>query len=199
LQRGIVKQRSIDENGNNIIGRYDENPTKSSVIYDVEFPDGQVKEYAANIIAENMLSQVNPEGYSTTLFDGIIDFQKDSSAVPITERYLVTKRGTRRLRQTTVGWKLQVAWKDGSETWIPLKDLKESNPVEVAEFAKAKGIQDEPAFAWWVPYTLKKREILISKLQARARKCTHKYGIEVPTSIAHAQRIDTENGNRMWQ
>ena len=66
---------------------------KSSIIYDVEFPDGQVKEYAANIIAENMLTQVDPEGYSTTLFDGIIDFKKEPSAVPKTERYLVTKRG----------------------------------------------------------------------------------------------------------
>ena len=26
------------------------------MIYEVEFPDGQLKEYAANVIAENMLS-----------------------------------------------------------------------------------------------------------------------------------------------
>jgi hypothetical protein len=31
-----------------------------------------------------------------------------------------------------------------------LKDLKESNPVEVAEYAVANKIDDEPAFAWWV-------------------------------------------------
>jgi hypothetical protein len=28
-----------------------------------------------------------------------------------------------------------VEWKDGLATWVPLKDLKNSNPVEVAEYA----------------------------------------------------------------
>jgi hypothetical protein len=31
----------------------------NSIVYEVEFPDGELKEYAANILAENMLSQVN--------------------------------------------------------------------------------------------------------------------------------------------
>ena len=43
-----------------------------------------------------------------------------------------------------------IRWKDGSESWIHLKDLKESDPVETTEYAKARGIADE-AFAWWVP------------------------------------------------
>ena len=128
----------------------------NSIIYEVEFSDDQVKEYAANVLTENMLSQVDAQGFSTTLFDGIVDYKKDETAVEKADRFLVTPRGRRRLRQTTTGWKLLVAWKDGSETWVPLKDRKESNPVDVAEFATARGIEDEPAFAWWVPYTLKK-------------------------------------------
>ena len=39
----------------------------TTIIYVEEFPDGQVKEYAANIIAENMLTQVDSDGMSTTL------------------------------------------------------------------------------------------------------------------------------------
>jgi hypothetical protein len=31
------------------------------------------------------------------------------------------------------------------------------------------------------------------------RKTTHKYGIEVPTSVEHAYRIDTANGNTFWR
>ena len=46
---------------------------------------------------------------------------------------------------------------DGSESWIHLKDMKESLPVEVAEFVTTRGIADEPAFEWWVPYTLRKK------------------------------------------
>ena len=151
------------------------------------------------MLEENKLSQVDLEGYSTTIFDGIIDYKKDDTAVTKADRFLVTKRGRRRLRQTTTGWKLLVVWKDGTETWIPLKDLKESNPVEVAEFAKAKGIDNEPAFAWWVPYTLKKRDAIISKIKSRVRKTTHKYGIEVPTRVEHALELDKKNGNTLWQ
>ncbi len=28
---------------------------------------------------------------------------------------------------------------------------------------------------------------------------SHKYGVEVPTSIAHAYRIDAANGNHLWR
>jgi hypothetical protein len=38
------------------------------------------------------------------------------------------------MRQTTKGWQLLLQRKDGSPTWIPLKDLKELNPVDVAEY-----------------------------------------------------------------
>ena len=45
-------------------------------------------------------------------------------------------------------------WKDGSEDWVPLKDLKDSYPIQVAEYAVAVGITNEPALAWWVKDTL---------------------------------------------
>jgi hypothetical protein len=58
------------------------------------------------------------------------------------------RHGQRRPKLTTRGWKLMVSWKDGSTVWIPLKDLKEANPIEVAEYAVANKIAEEPAFAW---------------------------------------------------
>jgi hypothetical protein len=36
---------------------------------------------------------------------------------------------------------------DGVEQWIPLKVLKESHPVQTAKLVKARGIDDEVAFA----------------------------------------------------
>ena len=56
---------------------YDDNPALKSIIYNVEFPDGTIKEYAANVIAENMLSQVDSEGYSLRLMDSILDCFRD--------------------------------------------------------------------------------------------------------------------------
>jgi hypothetical protein len=79
-----------------------------------------------------------------------------------------------------------------------LKDLKESHPVETAEYAKARGLEKEPAFAWWVPYTLRKRDRIISAVRARTRRVTHKYGVEMPTSVQHAYELDRRNGNQFW-
>ena len=77
--------------------------------------------------------------------------------------------------------------------------LAESHPVEVAEFAKARCIDREPAFAWWVPYTLRKRDVILSAVKKRIRKTTHKYGIEIPTSVEHAFEIDRRNDNTLWR
>ena len=70
----------------------------------------------------------------------------------------------------TQGWKLIVEWKDGSKKWIPLKDIKDSNPVDVAEFDKAKGIGDEVKFSWWVPHKLKKWDVIVYSIKLRVRK-----------------------------
>ena len=40
-----------------------------------------------------------------------------------------------------------VKWETGEISWIPLKDIKESDAAEVAEYAIQEGIADEPAFA----------------------------------------------------
>ena len=189
--------RSIGSDGH-AYGTYDENPVMNTMVYDIEFPDGEVKEYSANVIAENMYAQVDDEGYITRMYDTIIDWSKDQEAVTTDNCYTTTKSGNRRYRKTTVGWKLLVLWKDGSEQWIPLKDMKESHPIEVAEFAKAVGIDHEPGFAWWVPYTLRKRDVIIAAVKHRIRRTTHKYGIEVPVDLAHAQRLDKLNGNDLW-
>ena len=41
--------------------------------------------------------------------------------------------------------------------------------------------------------------MIIAKVKARIRKTTHKYGIELPTSVEHAYKIDRENGNTFWR
>ena len=69
---GKVIQMTIVPDGQ-VTGAYDNNPFLNSIIYDVEFPGGQVKEYAFNIIAENMLTQVDSDGMSTTLMEAIVD------------------------------------------------------------------------------------------------------------------------------
>ena len=199
MAMGKVTRRSLDADGRTT-GTYHDNPFLNTITYDVEFPDGQVKEYGANIIAENMLTQVDSDGYSLSLMDSIIDHQRDpSQAIPMEEKYIMTKSGQKRLRKATKGWKLLIKWKDKSKAWINLVDMKEVDPVETAEYARARGISNEPAFAWWVPYTLRKREIILAAVKNRIQKTTHKYGIEIPRDVEHAHEIDSRNGNTMWR
>ena len=180
-------------------GVYDTNPFLNTLMYEIEFPDGTIKEYGANLIAENMVAQADEDGFTSPLMKCIIEYEKDpATAIPKSDNYVVTKNVSKRLRKTTQGWRLLVQWGDQSESWICLKDMKEAHPVETSEFSRARNIDDEPAFAWWVPYTLRKRDVILSKLKARVRKTTHKYGIEIPTSIAHAKKLDEKNGNLFW-
>ena len=197
-QMAKVIRRVVDSDGR-VHGTFNENPILNTLVYEVEFPDGAVKEYAANVIAENILRQVDSTGRYSHVMDGILSHRKDGSAVTKDNAFIVTKRGRRKLRQTTIGWHFQVQWRDGTSQWIPLKELKESNPVEVAEYVTARGLADEPAFAWWVPYTLKKRDRIIAAVNSRVKNRTHKYGIEIPTTVEHARELDAKNGNTYWQ
>ena len=47
---------------------------------------------------------------------------------------------------------------------IQLKYIKDSNPVEVAEYVVANDIQDDPGFVWLVSKVLRRRNIIISKV-----------------------------------
>jgi hypothetical protein len=77
--------------------------------------------------------------------------------------------------------------------------MKELHPVKTAEFARAQGIDDQVAFAYWVPYTLRKRDVIISAMKSRLKQISHKYGIEVPTSVKHSVELDGANGNHFWR
>ena len=56
------------------------------------------------------------------------------------------------------GVKLCAHWKDGTTLWEQMVDIKQSYPLELAEYAIAQWINETPAFAWWVPYVLRKRK-----------------------------------------
>jgi hypothetical protein len=117
--------------------------------------------------------------------------------VPIKDKYLTTRSGQRRSRKTIPALSILVSWKDGTESWVKLAELKDSYPIELADFAKARRLADEPAFAWWVPHSLRRRNAILSAVKARVRMETHKYGIETPTSFVRAKELDRINGNTL--
>ena len=76
-----------------VAGKYDDNPYPNLIMYEVELAVGRIKEYDANIIAENMLTQVDSDGFSLSLMEEIIDYKRDDSvAIPNTDKYITTAR-----------------------------------------------------------------------------------------------------------
>ena len=45
---------------------------------------------------------------------------------------------------------------------------------------------------------LRKRDQIIAAVNLRVAKTTHKYGIEVPRTVAEALKLDVINGNDLW-
>jgi len=133
------------------------------------------------------------------LFDEFVDFRRTAEAMSKDDAFLTTPSGQHRRRQSTRGWELLVRWTDGATTWIPLKDAKQAFPIQTAEYAVINQLQDEPAFAWWVPTVIKKRSAIVSKVKStKYWQRTHKYGIEVPKSVKHALELDQRNGDTQW-
>ena len=86
----------------------------------------------------------------------IIDYCNDEpTGIPKNDRYVTPSRGQIMI-QKNIYWTFLVKWKDVSESWIPLKDLKEYNPVDLAKYVRAQDISDEAIFVWWVQYMMRK-------------------------------------------
>lgn len=193
-----VKKRARDENGNPI-GRASTNLLRDTRVFEVEYLDGHTASMTANAISENLFAQVDQEGNRLLLIDDIVDYRSTKEAVKLADAFVVSKDGSRQRRKpTTKGWELLIRWKDGSETWHPLKDMKESFPVQVAEYAVQARIHQEPAFAWWVPHVIRKRNSILSKVKSKYWQRTHKFGIRIPKSVEEAKAVDEENGNTLW-
>ena len=107
MKSGKVIGRMIADDGR-VYGTYDDNPYRNTVSYDVEFGDGQIKNYSASLIADNMYAQVDKEGYMYNLLDSILDHKYKTPSQ--------RQQGSgNKLAKTTRGWMLLVLWKDGVE------------------------------------------------------------------------------------
>jgi hypothetical protein len=94
---------------------------------------------------------------------------------------------------------LLVRLKYHSTSWMKLKDLKESNPVELAEYAKGNELLFEPAFTWWASRTLRRRDMILKAMKKRYHRTSQKFGIELPKTVKRALEIDKETGTTFWK
>ena len=199
LLRGAVKSRKRDCDGKPV-GSSNPNPLLDTREYLVCFELGTEETYTANLIAESLYSQIDDEGRRLQSMQEIVDHLKDDSALQVGDAYYSTKTGPKPKR-TTKGWRLLVEWKDGSSSWIPLKDLKDAYPVQVADYAVANNLTLEPAFRWWVPFVLKKRECILQKVKTKYWSTSHKPQVRAGTPKECKPCIGDgqENGNGLLE
>jgi hypothetical protein len=105
-------------------------------------------------------------------------------AIQLADGFTTSCKGNRVPKTMTHGWSLLVSWKDGSSNWMPLKDLKDSYLIQIAEYATANKIANDPAFNWWVHTVLRKRKCITAKVK-RYWQTTHKFGIRLPKTVAY--------------
>ena len=65
----------------------------------------------ANVIAENMYSQVDGEGRHYNIMLEISEHKRDDSAIDKADGFTNNRSGTAISNKTTHGWSLQVDWK----------------------------------------------------------------------------------------
>ena len=95
----------IEKNSDgNVIGSWDSKPILNTLVYECKFNDGTIKEYSANVIASILYEEGNADGFSSLMSYQIIDHKSLGEAVKLEDKYIITRTGTRRLRETTVGW-----------------------------------------------------------------------------------------------
>jgi hypothetical protein len=86
LRIKVMARRKQDHSGKPM-GKVHLNPMLNTCLYKVEFPDGSMDAFGANIIAESMILQIDDEGHSFQLLKEIIDHETDRNAVLKDDNY----------------------------------------------------------------------------------------------------------------
>ena len=197
-QRALVEQRKRGVDGE-LIGQRHENPLLDTRGYLARFSDGTVVDVSANVVAASLLEDCDQYGNEFRMLREIIDHRSDETAVKLEDGWIRRKENRpKERRKTTKGWYLLCEWVDGTQSWEKLSNLKESYPLEIADYARGNDISDEPAFAWWVGQFLKEKRRILCKVKKRYWKRTHKFGVELPKDVDEAYGLDKKNGNRLW-
>ena len=92
LMHAIVKRRDMDDEGKSV-GSMNNNPLLDTIAYELEFSDGMTEVITANIIAQNLLAQVDEEGNRQMLLYEITDHIQDVNYIGKEDEFTETKNG----------------------------------------------------------------------------------------------------------
>ena len=100
----------------------------------------------ANATASNLSSYIQQIWTIFLLFNAIIYSRTSGIQIKEADSFIRMYNGNKRRIDITKAWEVCIQWKYGSSTWNQFKDVKESFPIQLAEYAVLNQITDEPAF-----------------------------------------------------
>ena len=103
LMVNVRKHVKYDESST---GKGNYNPMNDKSLYEVEYPDGTTEQLAANIKAENMMSQIDSDGNNYQVLTGVNDNKNDGSDIAKIDGFIESSSGNLQRKRTTRGWKL---------------------------------------------------------------------------------------------
>ena len=80
----------------------------------------------------------------------------------------------------TKGVEVLIQWKDGITEWVTFNYMKNSYPVQMAEYVVHLRIAGDTAFAWWIQHVLAKYNRIIENMRSKYWVCIHKLGLKIP-------------------
>ena len=100
-------------------------------------------------------------------------------------------------------YEVKVQWEDDQETWEPLANMANDDPITLARYASNNGLLDTPGWKRFRRYAknMKKMNRLVrqSKLKSKRTGPVIKFGVRVPRNYTEAVELDRKNGNTLWQ
>ncbi len=105
MTRGRVTARKRDVDGNPK-GPANTNPILNTREYTVTFNDGDVTDLTANLIAESMYAQCDPDGNQYVLLDSLTNHQRLDTALRLSDQTAVRSDGRTYQQRNTVGWQI---------------------------------------------------------------------------------------------
>ena len=112
--------------------------------------------------------------------EDIYDYWSDGKAINVYDGFIIILGGGEIQRKQRMGRSYSPKFNKGFQSGL------QNNPVELAQYAVAKKIDRNPDFAWRVPFTLRKCNRIVSKLQKKCWRTTHKFGILVLKLVKRA-------------
>ena len=119
-----VKKRLKDTNGMPT-GVANDNHILDSRMYEVKYTYRYIAAMAANMIYENLFTEVDQEGNIFLLIKSIIGTRTNNTKTLKQDAFVITKSGTKQRKNTTKEWEVCIQWKGGSSTWNKLKYIKD--------------------------------------------------------------------------